>query len=90
MKFVSDIKNIKLDYLYEIRDYQINDIIIIKEITSFKKITYLNLSRNASRFLSIETNNISGIPETSLLFINDTCYAFYEIGHKDQYPEYLL
>lgn len=38
----------------------------------------------------ISVDSFSPISETHIDFDNEEDYAFYEIGHKDDYPEYLL
>lgn len=101
MKFVTDIK---IGYLYEIRDNDVNNIVLTREIDScaefliIERRNYLRQRVYTNKNVILEDVNswtikkeiISNVKETDLSFNGLYKYAFYEIGHKDLYPEYFL
>lgn len=87
MRFISNKKDLKNDYIYEIRDYRKQKFIILnilETIISVVDITDLNNK------LVFHENVVSCVKETDLNFDEHSSYAFYEMGHKDLYPEYFL
>lgn len=87
MKFVSDATKLKKNYLYQIKNRNISEIILVT--TNFStSITAFNITKNTKYYYP--SFHVSKIKETDKDFKNSITYAFYEIGSSEQYPEYLL
>jgi len=94
MKFVTELKE---DYLYKIVDLDTSEIILVTKLDGkYLSAETLNYDYNKDideDFLTSEwntfTNIISKYKEIDKLFDN-TKYAFYELGYKDDFPEYFI
>ncbi len=102
MKFVTDVKK---DYLYKVYENNIaQEIMVVDEIYVKNDLGYNNerilrgrtvdfLKQNEKDFYQYNWNfpikNLSQHPNESHL-LDNVDFVFYEIGHRDDYPEYFV
>ncbi len=92
MKFIQNKNNLRLNYLYKLKDHAPSGYVI-----NITKLDHESLHFDILEDRSGPSNNkdylkysyISKYLETHEDF-NEDQYATYEIGHKDEYPEYFL
>lgn len=88
MTHIKYLENIKENYIYEIRDSEDIDIIIVKYTAALG----IQAERLIGKKKTYDWGNdiVSDIKETDAFFDVARSYAFYEIGNKETHPEYFL
>ena len=86
-------KDIKVDYIYYLKDLE--DYIIIKiNFADHREVIGSVLSSSTYDIYAVYENltkySVSSVPETDVNFDGKRKWAVYEIGHKDNHPEYFL
>ena len=89
MKFIDNFKLIKKDYVYRIVDLVSSRYILVHKNIDNKKIMSKDILTGEEMEFPL-FGNISWCQETNPGFSDIKDYAFYEIGHKDNLPEYFL
>jgi hypothetical protein len=91
MKFINKPKKVKKGYLYAIKDNDSIRIVIARKNVYKKKYIYFDEVTNKETFISfLNYKTISKIPETDKNFDEKNRYALYELGPKEDYPEYFI
>ena len=93
--FISNVKQLKLNHLYSLKDTNENEFII--HIVEISDMIYFYIVSNRDGITGSSTADqdhlnldyISNVKETSEDFDRGQ-YAFYEIGLKEDHPEYFL
>ncbi len=90
-------KKIKLNHVYTIKDSLDHFIVVVVDIDKEldRVVTtilqdFTNTEENNTLWEFDFINSISSVPETDKNFNDSEHWAFYEIGHKDDSPEYFL
>jgi hypothetical protein len=97
MKFIENYNDLKEGYLYCVKDItnMINgsyEIVLIKKQNddeSFVMDLIITSNDDIWDIWKINKTNVSSVPETDENFDNSR-YAFYEIGPKEEFPEYFI
>lgn len=96
MKFISDIADLKIDYLYCLKDIgddnlQGNDTNIQEQIMYITNLDGEIIGRSAMDGTGYQMSlDIVSAVEADDEHFSNNCYAFYVIGSKEDYPEYFL
>lgn len=88
MTHIKYLENIKENYIYEIRDSEDIDIIIVTDAEANG--IYADCLIGKKKTYDWGNNIVSDVKETDDGFDVAQCYAFYEIGNKETHPEYFL